>query len=126
VRSESSESQGRYLLTLEAEQALSGSGLLDRLDEVIGRAAIVTHPDGNRRYHEWIFDVRGATVERATRIRRADGEEFVVWEECPECAGDPDLDDGSGMKCSACGGVGEVRVRRRLTASAHTGTRRIR
>jgi hypothetical protein len=46
----------------EVIKLLEGAGLLDRLDAVLSKSAIVTHPKGNRRYHHWVFEVVDGNV----------------------------------------------------------------
>lgn len=107
-----------YTISQEAEFALAGTGLANRLEEVIKKSAIITHPQGNRRFHGWIFDVQGTRVVRATKL---DSErEFIVYEECPGCRGTGwPGPKGEGSKCSTCKGDGEIKVTRRLPPEKH-------
>lgn len=74
-------------------------GLTDRLAEMVSKAAIVSHPKGNRRYHFWVFDVEGDCVLHMTDMRNTPvPSEQVTCEGCK----------GSG--CSTCAGTGNIRV----------------
>lgn len=76
---------------------------MEELHVMVDRAAIITHPSGcNRRYHNWLMDVRKDSVLYLRKFEMTDysqGARSVV-EECDECFGDG---------CVQCGWVGEVR-----------------
>ena len=102
------------LLAPGVKESLNRFGLGDRVVDILGKAAIVSHPRGNRRYHNWVFNLQGNTLTSVADIRapvaskpqnRKNGQKptFVVWEECVNC---------SGPGCPACGGKGEVKVTR--------------
>lgn len=64
----------------------------------------------NRRYKDWLFEVRGKQVVYMTpfvqerRVPKPGPGEFLVFEECDEC---------QGAGCNFCEGTGEVPVIRR-------------
>jgi len=92
------------------------------VSRMIDRAAKLTHVDGNRRYHHWIFQVdEDFTVSRMTDMRsnktstvfekkevqpapRLSAGEFLTYDECSACEGDG---------CTACDGEGTIPVIRR-------------
>lgn len=76
------------------------------MQEMLRQAAIVTNERGNRRYHDWLFQVDGSTVVSMqhfnyTKLRIPSQTNLAVYQPCAEC-------EGSG--CAACGHVGEVHV----------------
>jgi hypothetical protein len=92
---------------------LRRTGLVDRLDDILAKSAIVSHPRGNRRFHHWIFDIREGKVIQVTDLRSqspdVDTRDFIVWEQC-EC-----VDNFEAVAdCKICCGRGEVKLTRRL------------
>src|SRR4051794_19304146 len=101
-------------LTPEVEVYLKEIGLADRLKEVMAKAAIVTHPRGNRRYHHWVFEVRNGIIVSVFDLRGPQKpaltpDSFVAYEDCDRCLG---------KTCPACEGTGLIKVTRRLAKSA--------
>lgn len=84
------------------KESLQRYGIESRVPEMLSLAAIVTHPKGNRRYHNFVFDVQGNQLVAVTDLR---GESFLVIEECQGC---------KGTGCTICAGTGEVKVIRRV------------
>lgn len=104
------------------------------LQDMLRRAAICTLPEGNRRFHDWVFDVREHRVLAITNIAergeaahtaakgpsqpprkvstqrvamhgtKLAGDEFVMWEEHELC---------EGKGCLACD-AGQIQVVRRM------------
>jgi hypothetical protein len=83
---------------------------------MVERSARVSHALGNRRFHQWVFEVDGRIVQRMSRIDAPvavptqgvplkDGE-FYVHEECVSCFGGG---------CSICHWSGEVQLVRKLS-----------
>jgi hypothetical protein len=111
------------VLASGVKESLNRFGLSEKVTDILGKAAIVSHPQGNRRYHNWVFNLVGNTLVSVSDIRlkapvspggrqkvsnkppknSSNKPVFVVWEECPEC---------EGPQCPVCGGRGEVKVTR--------------
>lgn len=79
---------------------------LTEIENMVRLAAKCTHPVGNRRFHEWVFDVeeRGKDSHVKWMCKHdltdyASGAKFVL-EECEDC-------DGGG--CPQCGFAGVVK-----------------
>lgn len=79
---------------------------LSEIERWVRMAARCTHPIGNRRYHDWVFDVeergKDTHVERMCKYELTDyasGAQFEL-EECEDC-------DGAG--CRDCGYAGVVK-----------------
>lgn len=86
-----------------------------KLEDMVSAAALVSHPEGNRRFHNWLFKVENGTVRFMTPIAPSTDSssigltplgpnEFLVYEECEEC-------DGDG--CEGCNFEGTIPVVRR-------------
>lgn len=95
------------------EKFLERRGLTDKIGEYVERAARCTRTEGNRRFHHWVFETQGDLLARVTDLTTGDAstsrplqsDEFLVYEECPDC-------QGSG--CKQCGNLGDIRVVRKL------------
>lgn len=70
----------------------------DQLVDMVTHAAKVSHPDGNRRYHDFVFHVADGRLCKLTQI-------FTVYEVCEWCDGD---------KCAKCNFTGENKVTRKV------------
>lgn len=104
---------GRYTLSPEAFNTLKENGLLNRLNDVLEKAAIISHSLGNRRYHDFVIDVRGTHIYRVTNVLNTHhANDFIVWEPCPTCS---EKYTNENTRCGTCGGKGEVKVLRKLT-----------
>lgn len=77
----------------------------EEFQSMLTSAALITHGLGNRRFHNWLFRIRGdqcVTMNRWVReITRPSTEDMVVHEDCEHC-------DGAG--CEHCDHIGQVRV----------------
>ena len=84
---------------------------------MVKAAAVVTHARGNRRYHDYVFQIEGRNIVSMADLNAGAGvtkkqdaplrpDEFVQYEECEQCHGDG---------CEACNNEGEVRYVRRLS-----------
>lgn len=97
--------QTGYDVSAQVKRVIKGEGISEaELDTMAKKAAINTHDRGNRRFHGWIFDIQGNTLQRMTQdiqriVRRQGSTNLTVHEDCEEC-------DGDG--CKECGWVGEV------------------
>jgi hypothetical protein len=75
----------------------------EELGEMVNRAAITTHERGNRRYHDWVFNVEVGVVRNMTKATMAHFNvpgrtmDLTVEDVCPYC-------DGEG--CKKCGHIG--------------------
>lgn len=49
---------------------------LSELMEMVASAAVVTHPKGNRRYHDWVFKIEDETV---TDISPFEKRTVITW-----------------------------------------------
>jgi hypothetical protein len=104
----------------EVQEVLTDEGIgWDEFQQMVKSAAIVTHGLGNCRFHQWLFEVKGAHVTRMNHwikeVTRYGSMDMVVHEECEHC-------EGSG--CDHCDYVGQVRVlyrqRQRSVTNAKT------
>jgi hypothetical protein len=96
-------------MSVNIKQVQSEEGISDEeLNEMVRAAAPVTHENGNRRFHHWLFKVEGDIlismcrwdmVHRDLSHQRKGSDEFLVTEECALC-------DGDG--CKQCGWVGFI------------------
>jgi hypothetical protein len=116
------------IITLAAEQGVK----LQALQGMLRKSARITHPLGNRRYHEWVFMVEGnrvldmGLIEDGPVVDYADDEpppeedlsiykcytckddhKIQVFNECPRCEGGgcKRCDDGlvpSAIPCPDC------------------------
>ena len=77
----------------------------EEFQSMLKSAALVTHGMGNRRFHNWLFRIRGdqcVAMNRWVReITRPSTEDMVVHEDCEHC-------DGAG--CEHCDHIGQVRA----------------
>lgn len=95
------------ILSPMVRRVVAGEGLDEaEVIEWVRKAARFSHEFGNRRYHEWIFEVRGEQVLRMVTLDPVEQFEhsmspMVAYELCEECNGDG---------CKACGWHGEVKV----------------
>lgn len=93
------------------------------LQDMVQRAAMVTHEQGNRRFHEWVFLIDGQLVKwmapfasstQKDKINRNHPHpgpgEFLVWEPCEEC----EDENGVSQGCKHCEFEGDRPVIRRL------------
>lgn len=99
-----------------------GQGItLSRLLEMVEASARVTHPKGNRRHHNWVFQVENNVVksmsplpfgEISSTIQRVAPKpgpgEFLTYDECEDC-------EGAG--CKKCDFKGDVPVIRKIPKS---------
>lgn len=52
-----------FLIEAGAQRSASRLGLsLDRLKEMAAQGAVVTHPQGNRRFHNWVMQIEGVWI----------------------------------------------------------------
>lgn len=80
-------------------------------EEMARRAAITKHPQGNRRYHNWLFQINGTYVVSMVNLdvpaakeappTKVGEKEFVMYDECPKCEGEG---------CEACNHTGQVKA----------------
>ena len=92
-----------YDLSDQVKRVMEQSAItLDDLTMMLVRAAKVTHPEGNRRYHSWLLQVEGKKVLRLRKFDMTDYSQGCrsIEEECEAC-------DGEG--CAECGWVGKVK-----------------
>jgi hypothetical protein len=85
---------------------LSLSLKVEDVSDMVKKAAVLTHERGNRRFHGWIFEVKGDRVSRMSQlddvvVYRKGSQALTVHEECPDCLG---------LSCAKCGWAGEVKV----------------
>jgi hypothetical protein len=76
---------------------------LPDLQLMVDRAAIITHESGcNRRYRNWIMEVRGSVVFFLRKFEMTDYSQGArsIIEECEECWGEG---------CAHCGWIGQVK-----------------
>jgi hypothetical protein len=89
---------------------------LAQLEDMLRHAALCSHEKGNRRYHDWVFQLRQGVIFRMTDVRTGASSdtirssnlhlapgEFLVYEDCTECRG---------KGCRHCDGGQVPRVRR--------------
>lgn len=94
-------------LSPQVERVLKAEQIsMQELGEMLNKAAITTHPRGNRRFHSWVFDIKQGTVWRMSAVedsfeRKAGTLDLTVFEEHEDC-------DGDG--CRGCGYSGETCV----------------
>lgn len=102
----------------EVQEVLNDEGIgAGEFQQMVKSAAIITHGLGNRRFHQWVFEVKGQHVTKMNRwikeVTRQGSMDMVAHEECEHC-------EGSG--CDHCDYVGQVRVlyqqRQRSVANA--------
>lgn len=80
---------------------------LEELDAMVKKAAITTHEFGNRRFHNWIFDIKQGKVWKMVQDREVpvrivqSSMSLTAHEDCPDCEGDG---------CKECAYTGEVVV----------------
>lgn len=71
---------------------------------MIERAAIVKHPFGNRRFVDWVFDIRGGVCHAMCRFDVLEvgktGSQHFVYEDHVTC---------NGAGCAECGWSGQVK-----------------
>ena len=79
---------------------------------MLEKSALVTHPSGNRRYKNWVFQVSGTKVESISpyTVGIASKNEVcpacggagyhITYDVCAECHGDG---------CDVCGGSGDIK-----------------
>ena len=90
---------------------------IHQLQNMVQKSALVTHENGNRRYHEWVFLVEGQLVKWMSPLAPSKEKdtinrphptpgpgEFLVWEDCDEC---------NGQGCKFCDFEGDRPVIRR-------------
>ena len=92
----------KYFLPLPIISKASKFGIsLEKLREMVVLSARVTHPAGNRRYHDFIFQVEGEEILDIIKVEGGEGEEepfykceacqdtkkIAVFDECPLCEG---------------------------------------
>ena len=95
------------------QRFLEINNLTGRIGEYVERSARCTLPEGNRRFHYWVFDIQGDLLARVTDLttghsstpRALGSDEFMAYEECPDCGGEG---------CKQCGNLGDIRVVRKL------------
>lgn len=77
----------------------------EELHEMLRQAAIITHTLGNRRFHNWLFRIRGGVCEGMypwiREVHKRGTIDLTIHEECEHC---------EGVGCGFCDNVGEVRV----------------
>lgn len=77
----------------------------DEFQAMLKGAALVTHGLGNRRFHNWLFRIRGdqcVAMNRWVReVTKPGSQDMVAHEDCEHC-------DGAG--CEHCDHIGQVRV----------------
>ena len=116
--SDSPASPGRVDVTSTVLRFAEGQGLtLLQILDMVESAAKISHALGNRRYHNWLFQVENNVVIRMSplanggisstlnrQVPKAGPDEFLVYEEC----------DCEGFGCKKCDGHGDIPVIRRL------------
>lgn len=73
------------------------------LNRMLEDSAPVTHPRGNRRYENWLFNVQGKLVISVHKIfctQCDDRKRITVYDTCESCGG---------KKCKQCHWKGEAR-----------------
>lgn len=88
---------------------------LHQLEDMCQKAALITHEDGNRRFHNWIMLVKQGQLQRITDVRTGVSSdtlsagpkagEFLMYDECPACHGET---------CERCDFTGQVPMVHRL------------
>lgn len=89
---------------------------LQELEDMLAKSCLISHAEGNRRFHNWLFRVENGVVRYmqplATQPKKdtithesLSPNEFMVYEECDDCRG---------KGCPTCGYTGELRIVRRL------------
>jgi hypothetical protein len=92
-----------YKLSAQAKRVVAQARITpEELEVMTSRAAVITHKDGNRRYHDWLLLILG---DRLVKIRKLELTDYAsglasVEEECEDC-------DGDG--CAHCGWAGVVK-----------------
>lgn len=109
-------------LSIVSKAAKEGVGIA-ALQEMLGKSARCTHPQGNRRYHEYLFKIEGQRLTSFVKIEDDeddDGDEYkcesckdtlkvIVFDECGYChgVGCKFCDNGliaNAINCPACTG----------------------
>ncbi len=93
------------LVTRAAKEGIS----LAELQHMVNRSARFTHPEGNRRYHDYLFLIEGRKLMSFQKVteEEADEEVFYKCETCKDAGTVPVFDvcehcDGAGCKhCDA-------------------------
>lgn len=93
----------------------------DALLKMVTASAKVTHPCGNRRYKDYVFNVYGNEVRGVSRFQTGiakhkescaicgDVGKLIVYDECPHCYGE---------KCAKCNQEGTIRKEVRCTCQS--------
>lgn len=91
-----------YRLSSQVKRVMTQAEISqDTLVVMLSKSAVIRHPRGNRRYHDWVFDLDQTKVLRVTKIKHPvilEGDS-AMYDACEEC-------DGNG--CIDCGWSGEV------------------
>lgn len=94
--------QPKYILAPQVQRVMAETAItMDEIEVMITRAAIVSHPHGNRRYHSWVMWVKGDNVMWLCKnhLTQVGHGQDMAQEECQECEGEG---------CAYCGWVGLV------------------
>lgn len=98
-------------LSLSVLRVAAAEGISpEQVDAMVAKAALVKHSRGNRRYHDWVFQVvpgevnlgvaRMSRLHSPVKLVSKPGYP-VLFEVCPEC-------DSDG--CKECGWTGELEI----------------
>jgi hypothetical protein len=93
----------KYQVSDQVKRVMAGTAIsMDDLEVMVTRAARISHPQGNRRYHTWLLHVDGTKVMLLRKLQMTDYSQGAasVDEECEECWGDG---------CAECGWIGYVK-----------------
>jgi hypothetical protein len=92
-----------YHLSAQVKRVMTQAAItLEELRVMIERAAIISHPVCNRRYHKWGMKIEGTKIILLRKLEMVDyssGAASVI-EDCEECEGDG---------CPDCGWIGQVK-----------------
>jgi RecJ-like exonuclease len=113
----------KYLLPIKLVTKAARDGVgLPELQDMLRRSARFTHPDGNRRFHDWLFNIEGRKVISIKRLQPEqedvyephykceyckDTKRISVFDPCPRCDGEgcQSCDEGlvpSTIPCESC------------------------
>lgn len=97
---------GKQLSRLLEEEKITHAELVDMIE----RSARCSMRGFNRRYHNWVFLLKGDVLERmeAAKVAEVGRGEDSMSEDCPRC---------EGLGCKACNWSGQV-VRRVVDTTA--------
>lgn len=86
----------------------------EEFQDMLKAAALTSHGLGNRRFHNWLFSIKGGQCVAMNKwireVTKPGSEDMVVHEDCDYC-------DGAG--CEHCDHIGQVRVTYQRQRSAN-------